>query len=217
MEEGAGEAPGLGRSAASKDFRFYHMDLYDSEDRLQIFPEESTRMRREGVQAEITHEPMRQGVKGKAPRDLGEEVDELVHLYGLEDDHELGDEFIEENTPRIEVSEYPSYMMMGSEQRDWRLTGEAAQGEDLGFMGWGSAGQCQDLREAYRYSHGRASEEYECYVIPEEEDEEEAADVFCVTCKTPIRASEKDQDEHRQHEVTPLSKALESAKVSRSA
>uniref|UniRef100_A0A8B9XIR7 Fibronectin type III and SPRY domain containing 2 n=1 Tax=Bos mutus grunniens TaxID=30521 RepID=A0A8B9XIR7_BOSMU len=212
MEEGAGEAPGLGRSAASKDFRFYHMDLYDSQDRLQIFPEESTRMRREGVQAEMTHEPMRGGVKVKAPRDLGEEVDELVHLYGLEDDHELGDEFIEENTPRIEVSEYPSYMMMGSEQRDWRLTGEAAQGEDLGFMGWGSAGQCQDLREAYRYSHGRASEEYECYVIPEEEDEEEAADVFCVTCKTPIRASEKDQDEHKQHEVTPLSKALESAK-----
>uniref|UniRef100_A0A452FPM2 Fibronectin type III and SPRY domain containing 2 n=1 Tax=Capra hircus TaxID=9925 RepID=A0A452FPM2_CAPHI len=151
------------------------MDLYDSEDRLQIFPEESTRMRRE-------------------------------------DDHELGDEFIEENTPRIEVSEYPSYMMMGSEQRDWRLTGETAQGEDLGFMGWGSAGQCQDLREAYRYSHGRASEEYECYVIPEEEDEEEVADIFCVTCKTPIRASEKDQDEHKQHEVTPLSKALESAK-----
>lgn len=217
MEEGAGEAPGLGRSAASKDFRFYHTDLYDSEDRLQIFPEESTRMRREGVQAEMTHEPMRGGVKGKAQRDLGEEVDELVHLYGLEDDHELGDEFIEENTPRIEVSEYPSYMMMGSEQRDWRLTGEAAQGEDLGFMGWGSVGQCQDLREAYRYSHGRASEEYECYVIPEEEDEEEAADVFCVTCKTPIRASEKDQDEHKQHEVTPLSKALESAKVSRSA
>ncbi|XP_068847543.1 fibronectin type III and SPRY domain-containing protein 2 [Capricornis sumatraensis] len=212
MEEGAGEAPGLGRSAASKDFRFYHMDLYDSEDRLQIFPEESTQMRREDVQAEMTHEPTRGGVKGKAPRDLGEEVDELVHLYGLEDDHELGDEFIEENTPRIEVSEYPSHMMMGSEQRDWRLTGETAQGEDLGFMGWGSAGQCQDLREAYRYSHGRASEEYECYVIPEEEDEEEAADIFCVTCKTPIRASEKDQDEHKQHEVTPLSKALESAK-----
>uniref|UniRef100_A0A8C6FWZ2 Fibronectin type III and SPRY domain containing 2 n=1 Tax=Moschus moschiferus TaxID=68415 RepID=A0A8C6FWZ2_MOSMO len=212
MEEGAGEAPGLGRSAASKDFRFYHMDLYDSEDRLQIFPEESTRMRREGVQAEMTHEPMRGGVKGKAQRDLGEEVDELVHLYGLEDDHELGDEFIEENTPRIEVSEYPSYMMMGSEQRDWGLTGEVAQGEDLGFTGWGSAGQCRDLQEAYRYSHGRASEEYECYVIPEEEDEEEAADIFCITCKTPIRASEKDQDEHKQHEVTPLSTALESAK-----
>lgn len=100
-----------------------------------------------------------------------------------------------------------------SEQRGWRLSGEAAEAEDLSFRVWGSAGECQDLREAYRYTHGRASEEYECYVIPEEEDEEEAADVFCVTCKTPIRALEKVLDEHREHEVTPLNKALESAKV----
>ncbi|KAJ8797892.1 hypothetical protein J1605_017094 [Eschrichtius robustus] len=215
MEGEAGEAPGLGRPAASKDFHFHHTDLYDSEDRLQIFPEEDTQMRREVVQAEMSNEP-REPMKEKAQRDLGEEVDELVHLYGLEDDHELGDEFIDESTPRIEVSEYPPYMRMGREplreQRDWRLSGEAAKAEDLGFRAWGSAGQCQDLREAYRYTHGHASEEYECYVIPEEEDEEEAADVFCVTCKTPIRASEKVFDEHKEHEVTPLSKALESAK-----
>ena len=219
MEGEAREAPGLGRPAASKDFHFHHTDLYDSEDRLQIFPEEDTQMRRAVVQAEMTNQP-REPMKGKSQRDLGEEVDELVHLYGLEDDHELGDEFIDESTPRIEVSEYPPYMMMGREplreQRDWRLSGEAAKAEDLGFGAWGSAGQCQDLREAYRYTHGHASEEYECYVIPEEEDEEEAADIFCVTCKTPVRASEKVFDEHKEHEVTPLSKALESAKVNRS-
>lgn len=218
MEEEAGEAPGLGRPAAPKDFHFYHVDLYDSEDRLQIFPEGNTRMRREVVQAEMTNEP-RAAVKGKAPRDLEEEVDELVHLYGLEDDHELGDAFVDESMPRIEVSEYPPYGMMGREaareQRDWRLSGEEANAEDLGLGGWGSADQCQDLREAYRYTHGRASEEYECYVIPEEEDEDEAADVFCVTCKTPVRALEV-SDEHKEHEVTPLHKALESAKVNRS-
>nr|ANQ34438.1 fibronectin type III and SPRY domain-containing protein 2 [Sus scrofa] len=214
MEEEAGEAPGLGRPAAPKDFHFYHVDLYDSEDRLQIFPEGNTRMRREVVQAEMTNEP-RAAVKEKAPRDLEEEVDELVHLYGLEDDHELGDAFVDESMPRIEVSEYPPYGMMGREaareQRDWRLSGEEANAEDLGLGGWGSADQCQDLREAYRYTHGRASEEYECYVIPEEEDEDEAADVFCVTCKTPVRALEV-SDEHKEHEVTPLHKALESAK-----
>ncbi|XP_054569178.1 fibronectin type III and SPRY domain-containing protein 2 [Eptesicus fuscus] len=163
----------------------------------------------------MTSEP-RGAARGTSPRDLEEEVDELVHLYGLEDDDELGDEFVHENMPRIEVSEYPAYMVAGREpaveQRDWRLSGEAAEAEDLGFGGWGSEGQCQDLREAYRYTHGRASEEYECYVIPEEEDEEEAPDVFCVTCKTPIRALEKVLDEHQGHEVTPLSKALESAK-----
>lgn len=163
----------------------------------------------------MTSEP-RAAARGTSQRDLEEEVDELVHLYGLEDDDELGDEFVNENMPRIEVSEYPAYMMAGREpaveQRDWRLSGEAAGAEDLGFGGWGSEGQCQDLREAYRYTHSRASEEYECYVIPEEEDEEEAPDIFCVTCKTPIRALEKVLDEHKEHEVTPLNKALESAK-----
>uniref|UniRef100_G1NVZ5 Fibronectin type III and SPRY domain containing 2 n=2 Tax=Myotis lucifugus TaxID=59463 RepID=G1NVZ5_MYOLU len=169
----------------------------------------------EVIRAEMTSEP-RGAARGMSQRDLEEEVDELVHLYGLEDDDELGDEFVNENMPRIEVSEYPAYMVAGREpaveQRDWRLSGEAAEAEDLSFGGWGSESQCQDLREAYRYTHGRASEEYECYVIPEEEDEEEAPDVFCVTCKTPIRASEKVLDEHKEHEVTPLSKALESAK-----
>ncbi|XP_054445125.1 fibronectin type III and SPRY domain-containing protein 2 [Pteronotus mesoamericanus] len=191
------------------------MDLYDSGDRLQIFPEDSSRMGREAIQAEMSSEP-RGAAKGKPHRDLEEEVDELVHLYGLEDDDELGDEFVNENMPRIEVSEYPPHVMMQREpavqQRDWRLRGEAAEADDLGFGGWGSAGPCEDLREAYRYTHGRASEEYECYVIPEEEDEEEAADVFCATCKTPLRALEKALDEHREHEVIPLSKALESAK-----
>ncbi|XP_066096544.1 fibronectin type III and SPRY domain-containing protein 2 [Saccopteryx bilineata] len=207
MEEEAGEGPELDRTTAPKDFHFYPLDLYDSADRLQIFPKESSRMRREGFPTEMTSEP-RGAAKGKPPRDLEEEVDELVHLYGLEDDDELGDEFIHENTPRIEVSEYPPYM----ERRDWQLHGEVAEAEDLDFGGWGSAGQCQDLREAYRYTHSRASEEYECYVIPEEEDEEEAADVFCVTCKTPIRAVQNVLDEHKEHEVTPLNKALESAR-----
>uniref|UniRef100_A0A2K6FCZ8 Fibronectin type III and SPRY domain containing 2 n=1 Tax=Propithecus coquereli TaxID=379532 RepID=A0A2K6FCZ8_PROCO len=214
MEEEAGEELGLDRSSPG-DFHFYHADLYDPEDRLQIFPDPNVRMRREVVQAEMSHEPRGAG-DGKVQRDLQEEVDELVHLYGLEDDHELGDEFVDENLPGMGVSEYPPHMMKrrdpAREQRDWRLTREVAEAEDLGLGGWGSAGQCQDLREAYRYAHGRASEEYECYVIPEEEDEEEAVDVFCVTCKTPIRAFQKVFDEHKEHEVIPLNKALESAK-----
>uniref|UniRef100_A0A8C3WXM6 Fibronectin type III and SPRY domain containing 2 n=1 Tax=Catagonus wagneri TaxID=51154 RepID=A0A8C3WXM6_9CETA len=214
MEEEAGEAPGLGGPAAPKDFHFYRMDLYDSEDRLQVFPEGNARARGEVVQAEMS-DAARAAVPGKAQRDLEEEVDELVHLYGLDDDHELGDELVDEGMPRIEVSEYPPYGVTGRDaargQRDWRRSGEEANAEDLGLGGWGSAGQCQDLREAYRYTHGRASEEYECYVIPEEEDEDDAADVFCVTCKTPVRALEV-STEHKEHEVTPLHKALESAK-----
>ncbi|KAK2489012.1 hypothetical protein MC885_003728 [Smutsia gigantea] len=215
MEEEAGAARELVRSLAPKDLHFYHMDLYDSEARLQIFPAENTGMRRDVAQAEVIHES-RRAEKGKTQRDHDEEVDDLVHLYGLEDDHELGGECVDENMPRIEVSEYPSYMLTrgepAPEQKDWRLSGDTTEAGDLGPGGWGSSGQCQDLREAYSYTRGRASEEYECYVIPEEEDEDEAADVFCVTCKTPLRASEEGFDQHRDHEVTPLDKALESAK-----
>ncbi|XP_038170000.1 fibronectin type III and SPRY domain-containing protein 2 isoform X2 [Arvicola amphibius] len=184
MEEDAGEELGLGGSRAHTDFHFYHMDLYDSEDRLQLFPGESGRIRSEIIQAELTN------------------------------DHELGDEFVDEH--RLGTLEYPPYGPRRRdptrEQRDWALS-EAAEAEDLGYGGQGLPGQCQDLREAYRYTHGRASEEYECYVIPEEEDEEEEpADVFCATCKTPVRTAEKDVEAHEGHEVMPLNKALESAK-----
>ncbi|XP_031243044.1 fibronectin type III and SPRY domain-containing protein 2 isoform X3 [Mastomys coucha] len=209
MEEEAGEEPGLGRSTAPKDFHFYHMDLYDSEDRLQLFQGESSRVRREVTQAELTNEPRGPGDS----KNLQKEVDELVHLYGLEDDRELGDEFVDEH--RLGTLGYPSYGMRkdpGREQRDWGLSGEAAEAGDLGYGGQGPLDQCQDLREVYRYTRGRASEEYECYVIPEEEDGEEPADVFCVTCKTPVRTAEKDFDIHEEHEVTPISKALEHAK-----
>ncbi|KAM6201311.1 fibronectin type III and SPRY domain-containing protein 2 isoform 2-T2 [Rhynchocyon petersi] len=215
MEEDTGEEPGLERSTAPKDFHFYHMDLYDSEDRVQIFPEENTSMRREVVQAGMTRES-RGAAKSRAHADLQEEVDELAHLYGLEGDHESGDEFVGKNTLRTGALECPPYLMkrkqLAREQRDWRYDGEAAEDEDLSFGGWSSTNQCQDLREAYRYTRGRSSEEYECYVIPEEEDEEEAPDIFCVTCKTPIRASENILDGHKEHEMTPLNKALESAK-----
>ncbi|XP_028610721.1 fibronectin type III and SPRY domain-containing protein 2 isoform X3 [Grammomys surdaster] len=210
MEEEAGEEPRLGRSTAPKDFRFYHMDLYDSEDRLQLFPGESSRIRREVTPAELTSEPRGAGDS----KNLQKEADELVHLYGLQDDHELGGEFVDEH--RQGTLGYPSYGMRrrdpGREQRDWGLGNEAAEAADLGYGGQGPPDQCQDLREAYRYTHGRASEEYECYVIPEEEDEEEPADVFCVTCKTPVRTIEKDSDMHKEHEVIPINKALEHAK-----
>lgn len=211
MEEEAEEELGRTQATAPKDFHFYHMDLYDSEDRLQLFPEENSRIRKEVTQTELTNELRGAGDSTNPQKD----VDELVHLYGLEDDHELGEDVDDEHT--LGPLGYSSYGMRrrepAREQRDWGLRGEAAEAEDLGYEGQGLPGQCQDLREAYRYTHGRASEEYECYVIPEEEDEEEPADVFCVTCKTPVRTVEKEFETHKGHEVAPINKALETAKV----
>nr|XP_035924601.1 fibronectin type III and SPRY domain-containing protein 2 isoform X3 [Halichoerus grypus] len=196
-----GEAAG-----ASPDFHFYPTDLYDSEDRLHLFPEEPTRTGRE-VHAEMAGEPGGTA-PGKAQRDLEEDVDELVHLSALGGAGEWGTELADGSAPHMEVSDHQLHGV----QRDWRLGAEAEAGDRV-CAGRGAAGSSRDLREAYRYAHGRASEEYECYVIPEEEDEDEdeAALVFCATCRAPVRAGEV-SDGHREHEVTPLSKALESAK-----
>uniref|UniRef100_A0A8C0RXS8 Fibronectin type III and SPRY domain containing 2 n=1 Tax=Canis lupus familiaris TaxID=9615 RepID=A0A8C0RXS8_CANLF len=202
MDGEAAGAPELRPARAPQDFHFYPMDLYDPEDRLHLFPEEHLQTGRE-VQAEMTGEP-----KGAAPRDLEEDVEELVHLYALGDGSEWDAELVDGSSPHLEVWEQRP--RMAGAHRDWSLGAEAEAG-DRGCAGWGAPAPSRDLREAYRYSHGRASEEYECYVIPEEEDEDEAALVFCVTCKAPVRALEV-SDEHREHEVTPLSKALESAK-----
>ncbi|KAM8957818.1 fibronectin type III and SPRY domain-containing protein 2 isoform 2-T3 [Lycaon pictus] len=202
MDGEAAGAPELRPARAPQDFHFYPMDLYDPEDRLHLFPEEHLQTGRE-VQAEMTGEP-----KGAAPRDLEEDVEELVHLYALGDGSEWDAELVDGSSPHLEVWEQRP--RMAGAHRDWSLGAEAEAG-DRGCAGWGAPAPSRDLREAYRYSHGRASEEYECYVIPEEEDEDEAALVFCVTCKAPVRALEF-SDEHREHEVTPLSKALESAK-----
>ncbi|XP_022366766.1 fibronectin type III and SPRY domain-containing protein 2 [Enhydra lutris kenyoni] len=192
-------------AGASSDFHFYPMDLYDPEDRLHPFPEGATRTGRE-VYAEMAEGAGEPGgaALGKAPRALEEEVDELVHLYALGGAGEWGSELADGSAPCTEV---PEQLPLGA-QRDWRRGPEAGE---RGCTGWGTAGPGRDLPEAYRYVHGRASEEYECYVIPEEEDEDEATLVFCVTCKAPVRALEV-SDEHREHEVTALDKALESAK-----
>ncbi|XP_043410590.1 fibronectin type III and SPRY domain-containing protein 2 isoform X2 [Prionailurus bengalensis] len=204
MDGEAGGAPEVHRSPAPGDFHFCPTDLYDSEGRLRLFPEEHTRTGRQ-VPVEMTSEPGG-AAPGKAQSDLEEEVQELVDLYALGGGGEWGAELVHGSAPRVEVSEPRLHLPAAGAQRDWRLGAEA---EDPGCLGWGAAGR--DLREAYRYAHGRASEEYECYVIPEEEDEDEAALVFCVTCKAPVRAREV-SDAHGEHEVTPLSKALESAK-----
>ncbi|XP_078007236.1 fibronectin type III and SPRY domain-containing protein 2 isoform X2 [Phascolarctos cinereus] len=227
MEERTGRAPLYNQDpapslTAGQNFNFYHMDLYDSEDRLKIFPEEKFQMR-----GEIAREPKR-GERAPelslATYDVQKEVEELAQYYGLEDDKELEGETEVGSVLRSGISEYqsapsslrphtvPKRRDLGREEKDWQYLGEEAGEEDNRFPAWGSRGQYQELREAYRYARGRSSEEYECYVIPEEEDEEEAADIFCVTCKIPIRAFDNLFGEHKEHEVTQLNTAAENAR-----
>ncbi|KAG8516383.1 Fibronectin type III and SPRY domain-containing protein 2, partial [Galemys pyrenaicus] len=191
MEDGAGDP------TAPREFPYYPLDLYDSEDRLPLFPEGNPRGGGLGAQGDQ------------------EEEDELVRLYGLKDAQELGGEAGDESSPRAEVSGFAPYTLRrrgpAREQWGWRPGGEAAGPGDPGFGAWGPAGRRPDWRDTYGHPLGRAGEEHECYVIPEEEGEEEPR-AFCVTCRALLRGPEGASEEHRGHEVAPLSQALESAK-----
>ncbi|XP_039072458.1 fibronectin type III and SPRY domain-containing protein 2 [Hyaena hyaena] len=201
MDGEAGGAPEVHRSPAPRDSHFYAVDPYEPEDRLQPFPEEHTRPGRH-VPAEMTSEPAG-AAPGEAQGDLEGEVEELEDAYALGGGGEWGAALAGGSARRAEVPEPRLHLPAAGAQWDRRPGAEA---EDAG---WGAASRA--LREAYRYAHGRASEEYECYVIPEEADEDEAALGFCVTCRAPVRASEV-PGAHGEHEVAPLSQALESAK-----
>ncbi|XP_036591548.1 fibronectin type III and SPRY domain-containing protein 2 [Trichosurus vulpecula] len=226
MEERTDRAPLYNRDpalspTAGQGFNFYHMDLYDSEDRLKIFPEEKIRVR--GEIAKESKRGERAPELNLATHDVQKEVEELAQYYGLEDDKDLEGEIEVGSMLRSGISEYrsapsslrphtvPKKRDPGREEKEWQYLGEEADEEDR-FPAWGSRGQYQELREAYRYARGRSSEDYECYVIPEEEDEEEAADIFCVTCKIPIRAFDNLFGEHKGHEVTQLNTAAENAR-----
>lgn len=199
MEEEEAEGPAL-----PHDCLYYPMDLYNSEDRLPLLPEPT------GHPAELGR-----AVSSRAPPHFREDPEELARLYELADAEALGDGSVGDGALQAGSSEFVPYALRKTQtalkQRNWRPGGEAVGPED---PGWGLTGACQELREAYYYTHGRASEEYECYVIPEEEDEEEAPNGFCVTCRIPVVGSAMMSEEHREHEVTPLSKALEGARVS---
>ncbi|XP_049639907.1 fibronectin type III and SPRY domain-containing protein 2 [Suncus etruscus] len=196
-EEEEAEGPAL-----PHDCLYYPMDLYNSEDRLPLLPGPT------GHPAELGR-----AVSSRAPPHFRKDPEELARLYELADAEELGDRSVGDGALQAGSSEFAPYSLRKTQtalkQRNWRSGGEAVGPED---PGWGLTGACQDLREAYYYTHGRASEEYECYVIPEEDDEEEAPNGFCVTCRIPVTGSAMVSEEHREHEVTPLSKALEGAR-----
>ena len=89
------------------------------------------------------------------------------------------------------------------------LPGEASQDEDQ------SKARAEDEAESHIWSReglssSGVSDEWNSQAVSEEE---EAADVFCSTCKMPIRAFDKLFGEHKDHEVAQLPSAVESEKV----
>uniref|UniRef100_A0A7M4FD51 Fibronectin type III and SPRY domain containing 2 n=1 Tax=Crocodylus porosus TaxID=8502 RepID=A0A7M4FD51_CROPO len=163
---------------------FYHMDLYETRERLNIFPEEPSGR----PLGETEEESARIGEEFQRPVEMGydveKEVEELAKLYGLDEDKGIeGDLLVGSSQPKKQSME------------EQRLLEKGSQVEN------------QHLQQA-----GRAHEELNSYPARELNSKEEAADIYCSTCKTPIRAFDKLFGSHKDHEVTELTNAADIAK-----
>ncbi|XP_009700439.1 PREDICTED: fibronectin type III and SPRY domain-containing protein 2 [Cariama cristata] len=210
---------------------FYHMDLYGSKERFDIFPEELSGqedrslvdMRKESA---LSSEKFQRSQE--AGYDLEKEVAELAKMYGLDEDREkeielLGGhvEMVESRWPpaRTEKAGSRGSVYNGSKSRSpvkdqsqstkqQGVPGKASQDEDQ------NKAKAEDEAESHIWSReglssGSMSDEWNSQAVSEEE---EAADVFCSTCKMPIRAFDKLFGEHKDHEVAQLPSAVESEK-----
>ncbi|NXL96641.1 FSD2 protein, partial [Tyrannus savana] len=215
---------------------FYHMDLYGSKERFDIFPEELP-----GRGDRSLGDTRKESVLSseKVPRsqeigyDMEKEVAELAKMYGLDEDREKELELL---GGRVEMeSRWPpartqkagsqgsiynasksstSVKDQSQSTKQQGLSGEASQDEDQ------SKARADDEAESNIWSReglssGGMSDEWNSQAVSEEqeeEEEEEVANVFCSTCKIPIRAFDKLFGEHKDHEVTQLPSALESEK-----
>ncbi|KAM6060269.1 LOW QUALITY PROTEIN: fibronectin type III and SPRY domain-containing protein 2 [Theristicus caerulescens] len=209
---------------------FYHMDLYGSKERFDIFPEEPSGQgdrslgdtRRESA---LSSEKFQRSQE--VGYDLEKEVTELAKMYGLDEDREKELELLGEHLEMVQSRWPPALTEKAGSQvsvhnaskssspvkdqsqstKQQGLPGEASQDEDQ------SKARAEDEAESHTWSREGLSsgmlDEWSSQAVSEEE---EAADVFCSTCKIPIRAFDKLFGEHKDHEVAQLPSAVESEK-----
>ncbi|KAK2539467.1 Fsd2 [Columba livia] len=237
--ETSDQLPGRSASPPAPEFSeteaegliFYHMDLYGSKERFDIFPEEpSGQVDRSlgDTRRESTLNSEKFQCSQEAGYDLEKEVAELARMYGLDEDREKELELLGGHLETVESKWPPAHAEKAGSQgsvhnaskssspvKDQSQTtkqqgfpSEASQDEDQ------SKARVEDEAESHTWSReglssGGMSDEWSSQPVSEEE---EAADVFCCTCKMPIRAFDKLFGEHKDHEVAQLPSAVESEK-----
>ncbi|XP_069078659.1 fibronectin type III and SPRY domain-containing protein 2 [Pleurodeles waltl] len=116
---------------------FYHMDLYESRDRLGIFPDDQfMKMRRDGDLTDIS-ESEGTGVNEalgaeQAEHDLQKELEELARLYGIEEDKEIENDFLGYSayTKKEVSSGQPSVQENDVEVEKWTIQVKAQDKQD---------------------------------------------------------------------------------------
>ncbi|XP_071424820.1 fibronectin type III and SPRY domain-containing protein 2 [Pithys albifrons albifrons] len=213
---------------------FYHMDLYGSKERFDIFPEElSGRGGRSlgDTRRESTSSSEKFQHSQEVGYDMEKEVAELAKMYGLDEDKEKELELLEgrgETGSRWPPARTQKAGSQGSvynasksstsvkdqtqSTRQQGLPGKTSQDEDQSKVR-GDDEADSNIWSREGLSSGGMSDEWNSQAVSEEEEEEEeVANVFCSTCKIPIRAFDKLFGEHKDHEVTQLPSAVKSEK-----
>nr|XP_013812720.1 PREDICTED: fibronectin type III and SPRY domain-containing protein 2 [Apteryx mantelli mantelli] len=210
---------------------FYHMDLYGSKERFDIFPEESHGQgdrSLEDIREESALSSKKLQSTQEAGYDLGKEVEELAKMYGLDEDREKELELLGGHLVMVESKRPPTHTGKAGSQGSLYNASKSSspvkdQSQSIKQQGFiREASQDEDQNKAgaddEAQSHARSREGLSSCGVSDERssqavsEEEEAADVFCCTCKIPIRAFDKLFGEHKDHEVAQLPSAVESEK-----
>ncbi|XP_030045465.1 fibronectin type III and SPRY domain-containing protein 2 [Microcaecilia unicolor] len=212
--------------------KFYHMDLYESKERLDIFPDvQVTEKKGHGVTAEV---PEQSGEKDQLEYSSQKEIDELARLYGLEEDKEIVEDFRVEQTPLPGVSDKGETFIQKYNVEHKKIKPQQSvenREQEYGTKIFQDTMQEHDDvssnshfdEEAVNNATNRENQRIDTDSKLDKNDstqsepttqhqKEEIADIYCVTCETPIRAFEKLFGIHKEHEVTELSNVIQDVK-----
>ncbi|XP_053573403.1 fibronectin type III and SPRY domain-containing protein 2 isoform X2 [Bombina bombina] len=223
-----------------KGLTFYHTDLYGSRSRLAIFPEEifNQEQRYSNInESELAKEQYDTSPE-KKQTDLQNEVDELAKLYGLSEEKEEEDlpfltpltlKHMEHMSSKCTIA--PNSTNPEQKKEKPKTGGRSVEGTHHDHDGTEKESDEKHFDEpplqatpktsepsedhsanTQDDSVGDAAETQEQMKEQPSEDYNDAPDIFCITCKTPIRAFEKLFGVHKDHDVKEITTAVEENK-----
>ncbi|CAJ0968157.1 unnamed protein product [Ranitomeya imitator] len=217
---------------------FYHTDLYDSHSGLEIFPEKEEQVQEETDE----HKDVNNSGAEHTQENLQKEVEELAKMYGLSEDKDAEEfpSFTEPyhqmptrpNVPHpVQTDKQTTKEDVGEEveisldveikdkkQLHQEHVNPASSDDSSGHVDVKQeipvqlpVDSCADARTNVNQAGGT---EASCIESSNQvnEDREEAPDIFCLVCQTPIRAFEKLFGIHKDHDVKEISAAVEEIK-----
>uniref|UniRef100_A0A8D0L7R6 Fibronectin type III and SPRY domain containing 2 n=1 Tax=Sphenodon punctatus TaxID=8508 RepID=A0A8D0L7R6_SPHPU len=184
---------------------FYHMDPYDTKERLEIFPEGPVGR----GSKELSGNWKESGGTGEEAQseeetELEKEVEELKELYGLDDYKEIEDELF----AGIPARTSSGAVAMGSYGSAFNVPKSRSSAGEAERQTRTQSAEEQSVSAKLEGPRRPAMPDTLNIQLGSEEDDI----IYCVTCNIPVRASDQPFGEHKDHEVNYLANEIEMAK-----